>query len=76
MERRAAGRSGIAPTPCSTRRVSTRFAGEVKRFDPLDWLEKKDVKCARFIQRAGSNSMAMTASGLEIGDDKAGRQAW
>ncbi len=71
-----AGRSGIAPIALfDASRYSTRFAGEVKRFDPLDWLEKKDVKkCARFIQFAlAATSMAMTASGLEIGDDKAGR---
>ena len=71
-----AGRSGIAPIALfDASRYSTRFAGEVKRFDPLDWLEKKDVKkCARFIQFAlAATSMAVTASGLEIGDDKAGR---
>ena len=34
-------------------RHSTRFAGEVPGFDPLGWIDKKDVKkCARFIQFA------------------------
>ena len=43
-----AGQSGIAPiTLFDASRHTTRFAGEVKGFDPLDWIEKKDVKkCA------------------------------
>jgi 3-oxoacyl-[acyl-carrier-protein] synthase II len=64
-----AGRSGIAPiTLFDASRYSTRFAGEVKGFDPLAWLDKKDVKkCGRFIQFAlAGTSMAMTASGLRI----------
>jgi 3-oxoacyl-[acyl-carrier-protein] synthase II len=64
-----AGRSGIAPiTLFDASRYSTRFAGEVKGFDPLAWLDKKDVKkCGRFIQFAlAGTSMAMTASGLQI----------
>ena len=49
-------------------RYATRFAGEVKGFDPLEWLDKKDVnKCGRFIQLAlAAASMAITASGLQI----------
>ena len=49
-----AGRSGIAPiTLFDASRYSTRFAGEVKGFDPLVWLDKKDLKkCGRFIQFA------------------------
>ena len=39
-----AGRSGIAPiTLFDPSRYSTRFAGEVKGFDPLLWLDKKDL---------------------------------
>ena len=64
-----AGRSGIAPiTLFDASRYSTRFAGEVKGFDPLAWLDKKDVKkCGRFIQFAvAATSMALAASGLHI----------
>jgi 3-oxoacyl-[acyl-carrier-protein] synthase II len=71
-----AGRSGIAPiTHFNAEKYSTRFAGEVKGFDPLQWLEKKDVKkCARFIQFAlACTTMAMGESALAIGPDNAGR---
>src|SRR5262249_38242928 len=64
-----AGRSGIAPiTLFDPSRYTTRFAGEVKGFDPLAWLDKKDVKkCGRFIQFAlAATSMAIAASGLQI----------
>jgi 3-oxoacyl-[acyl-carrier-protein] synthase II len=64
-----AGRSGIAPiTLFDAARYPARFAGEVKHFDPLNWLEKKDVKkCARFIQFAiAGATMAMQQSGLVI----------
>ena len=63
------GRSGVAPiTLFDASRHKTRFAGEVKGFDPLNWLEKKDLKkCGRFIQLAlAATSMAMAASGLRI----------
>ena len=40
-----AGRSGAGPiTLFDASRHSTRFACEVKGFDPLDWMEKKQVK--------------------------------
>jgi 3-oxoacyl-[acyl-carrier-protein] synthase II len=64
-----AGRSGIAPiTLFDPSRYRTRFAGEVKDFDPLEWLDNKDLKkCGRFIQFAlAGASMAITASGLRI----------
>src|SRR5216683_6953390 len=64
-----AGRSGIAPiTLFDASRYATRFAGEVNGFDPLEWLDKKDVKkCGRFIQLAlAGTSMAITASGLQV----------
>src|SRR5258706_2786062 len=64
-----AGRSGIAPiTLFDASRYATRFAGEVNGFDPLQWLDKKDLKkCGRFIQLAlAGTSMAMTASGLQV----------
>src|SRR5713226_8389342 len=71
-----AGRSGIAPiTLFDAARYSTRFAGEVKGFDPLVWLDKKDLKkCGRFIQFAlAATSMAVAASGLQIGAENATR---
>jgi 3-oxoacyl-[acyl-carrier-protein] synthase II len=71
-----AGLSGIASiTLFDASRYSTRFAGEVKGFDPLRWLDKKDVKkCARFIQFAlAATEMAMTASRLPITDANATR---
>jgi 3-oxoacyl-[acyl-carrier-protein] synthase II len=71
-----AGQSGIAPiTLFDASRHTTRFAGEVKGFDPLDWIEKKDVKkCARFIQFAlAATAMAMKESGLPITPDNATR---
>ena len=47
-----AGRSGAAPiTKFDPARLGVRFACEVKGFDPLDWLEKKELKKVdRFIQ--------------------------
>jgi 3-oxoacyl-[acyl-carrier-protein] synthase II len=56
-------------------RYSTRFAGEVKGFDPLAWLDKKDLKkCGRFIQFAlAASSMAVAVSGLQIGAENATR---
>ena len=40
-----AGRSGIGPiTHFDASRFSARIAGEVKGFNPLDFIEKKDVK--------------------------------
>jgi 3-oxoacyl-[acyl-carrier-protein] synthase II len=71
-----AGRSGIAPiTLFDASRYATRFAGEVKGFDPLNWLDKKDLKkCGRFIQLAlAATAMATTASGLQITAQNAAR---
>ena len=64
-----AGRSGVGPiTLFDASRYSTRFAGEVPGFDPLQWIDKKEVKkCARFIQFAiAATTMAMEQSGLPI----------
>ena len=72
-----AGRSGIAPiTLFDTARYTTRFAGEVKGFDPAQWMDKKDVKkCGRFIQFAiAATTMAMQESGLAIDAGNAERR--
>ncbi len=64
-----AGRSGIGPiTSFDASRHSTRFAGEVPGFDPLVWIDRKDVKkCARFVQFAiAATEMAVEQSGLRI----------
>ena len=71
-----AGRSGIGPiTLFDASRHTTRFAGEVTDFDPLTWIDKKDVKkCGRFIQFAiAATTMAVEGSGLRIGADNAER---
>jgi 3-oxoacyl-[acyl-carrier-protein] synthase II len=71
-----AGRSGIGPiTLFDAERYPTRFAGEVKNFDPLTWLEKKEVKkCGRFIQFAlACATMAIEQSRLQIGPANASR---
>jgi len=64
-----AGRSGLADiTLFDASRHSTRFAAEVKGFDPLNWVEKKDVKkMDRFIQFAvAAADFALADSGLKI----------
>ena len=67
-----AGRSGVAPiTLFDASQHSSRFAGEVKGFDPLRWVEKKDVKkMDRFIQFAiAAADFALTDSGLTVDRD-------
>ena len=64
-----AGRSGAGPiTLFDASQHSTRFACEVKGFDPLNWVEKKDVKkMDRFIQFAvAAADFALADSGLKI----------
>jgi 3-oxoacyl-[acyl-carrier-protein] synthase II len=63
------GISGIRPiTLFDAEKYPVRFAGEVKGFDPLGWLDKKDVKkCGRFIQFAlAATTMAIDESGLQV----------
>ena len=65
-----AGESGAAPiTHFDASQHSTRFAAEVKGFDPLAWVDKKDVKkMDRFIQFAvAAADLAVKDSGLVIG---------
>lgn len=64
-----AGVSGVAPiTLFDASQHSTRIAAEVKGFDPLNWVEKKDVKkMDRFIQFAvAASDMAVKDAGLAI----------
>ena len=61
-----AGRCGIGPiTHFDASRHDCRIAGEVKGFDPLDYLDRKDVKRTdRFVHLA----MAATRQALEDAD--------
>jgi 3-oxoacyl-[acyl-carrier-protein] synthase II len=63
------GRSGVAGiTLFDASQFSTRFAAEVKGFDPGQWVEKKDIKkMDRFIQFAvAAADMAMKDARYEI----------
>ncbi len=65
-----AGKNGIGPiTQFDATEFSCRIAGEVKNFDPLQFVEKKEVKkMARFIQFAmAASEFAMKHAGLEPG---------
>ncbi|MGC2636613.1 MAG: beta-ketoacyl-ACP synthase II [Acidobacteriaceae bacterium] len=64
-----AGRSGIATiTHFDTTGFPVTFAAEVKNFDPLHFVDKKEArKMARFIHLAlGATDEAMRTSGLEV----------
>jgi len=64
-----AGQSGAATiTLFDASQHSTHFAAEVKGFDPLNWVEKKEVKkMDRFIQFAvAAADFALADSGLKI----------
>jgi 3-oxoacyl-[acyl-carrier-protein] synthase II len=63
------GRSGIGTiTKFDASQFATRIAGEVRGFDPLGWIEKKDVKKMDvFIQYAiAASQFAMDDSGLQV----------
>jgi 3-oxoacyl-[acyl-carrier-protein] synthase II len=64
-----AGKSGIGPiTHFDPAGFDCRIAGEVRDFDPLNWIEKKELKkTGRFIQLAmAAAEFAMNMSGLEV----------
>jgi 3-oxoacyl-[acyl-carrier-protein] synthase II len=64
-----AGKSGIARvTQFDIAGFDCQIAGEIKNFDPLNWIEKKELKkMARFIQVAmAASDFAMQMSGLQI----------
>lgn len=70
------GRSGIGLiTRFDPARFSTKIAGEVKKFDPMRYIEKKEVKkMDRFIQYAiGASDEALADSGLNITVENADR---
>jgi 3-oxoacyl-[acyl-carrier-protein] synthase II len=72
----AAGRSGIATiTKFDASQFATRIAGEVKGFDPLAFIEKKDVKKMDiFIQYAiAASQFAMDDSRLDVTPELAPR---
>jgi 3-oxoacyl-[acyl-carrier-protein] synthase II len=65
-----AGKGGIGPiTHFDAHEHSCRIAGEVKNFDPLHYVEKKDVKkMGRFIQFAmAASEFAVKSARLEAG---------
>ena len=64
-----AGQCGIGPvTHFDTEGFAVKIAGEVKGFDPLRFLEKKDVKkCDTFIQFAlAAATFAVEDAGLQV----------
>jgi 3-oxoacyl-[acyl-carrier-protein] synthase II len=64
-----AGKSGIGPiTHFDASAFDCRIAGEVRNFDPLNWIDKKELKkTGRFIQLAlAASDFAMRMSALEI----------
>ena len=64
-----AGQSGIGRiTHFDSTGFDCQIAGEVKGFDPLNWIEKKELKkMARFIQLAmAASDFAVNMAGLEI----------
>jgi len=64
-----AGKSGIGPiTQFDATAFDCRIAGEVRNFDPLLWVEKKELKkMGRFIQLAlAAADFAFRMSGFEV----------
>jgi len=71
-----AGKSGMAPiSSFDTTGFPVTFAAEVKNFDPLDFIEKKESrKMGRFIHFAlAASDEALANSGLKIGPANAER---
>ncbi|MGE5528706.1 MAG: beta-ketoacyl-ACP synthase II [Patescibacteria group bacterium] len=70
------GRSGIGPvTRFDASALPCRVAGEVKGFDPADYMEKKEIRrMDRFCHLAvGAARMALDDSGLDLSGDDAYR---
>ena len=69
-----AGKSGIGPiTHFDATAFDCRIAGEVRNFDPLVWVEKKELKkMGRFIQLAlAASEFAMQMARLEVKPESA-----
>ena len=66
------GESGIGPiTQFDAAAFSTRFAGEVKHFEPLHYVDKKDLKkMGRFIQFAmAASEFAVKSARLQVREE-------
>jgi 3-oxoacyl-[acyl-carrier-protein] synthase II len=71
-----AGKSGVAPiTFFDTALYACKIAAEVKNFDPLNFIEKKEArKMGRFIHHAlAASTEAMEMSGLKVTPENAER---
>jgi 3-oxoacyl-[acyl-carrier-protein] synthase II len=69
-----AGQSGIGPiTQFDTTGFDSRIAGEVRNFDPLQWVEKKELKkMGRFILFAfAASDFASKMAGLTVPPEEA-----
>jgi 3-oxoacyl-[acyl-carrier-protein] synthase II len=69
-----AGKSGISPIMnFDASAFDCRIAGEVRNFDPLNWVEKKELKkMGRFIQFAlAASEFAMKMAALQISPELA-----
>ena len=70
------GRSGIGPiTHFDVQAYPARFAGEVRGFDPAQWIAPKDIKKMDPFVHYGvaASAMAIADSGLEISGEAAER---
>jgi 3-oxoacyl-[acyl-carrier-protein] synthase II len=71
-----AGQVGIGPiTQFDASAFTCRIAGEVKGFDPAQYIEKKEIKkMGRFIQFAvAASEYAIASSGLKVAPEEADR---
>ncbi len=70
------GQNGIGPiTAFDASRFKCRIAGEVKGFEPADYIEKKEIKkMGRFIQFAiAATEFAIQSSGFKVNPEEAER---